>query len=1248
MNESLRIGKRAFTVAVAAATILWSVGFAALVAPSSASAASAGDLIKGSLSTVYYYAADGNRYAFTSEKNYFSWYENFSGVVTISDSELAAIPLGGNIVNRPGSYWIKITSDPKTYAVTPQGQIRWIESEEVATGLAGADWNQFIIDVADVYFTDYTVGASLTSAANAYNGALVEGSVYLIQDGEKRMVTDSGMSGNRFQSRFVLDGEGINLDGIPSGSDVSGKEGDLADTAQLGDAVTGGLKVSLASDTPASATIPAGASSVPFTKWKFEAQTGTASLNQLIVSLGGIGAVANIENVYLYEGSVRMTDGRSVNSNTRQATFSALGMNWGAGEMSYLTARVDVSTTPTGGDTANLGIKAAGDVIGSATVSGTFPATGNTMTFSETEAGTVTIDKTGSISDPTLGQEGAVIGRFTVEADDEDAMVEQVTLNVDDAQDHSNYLLWMGDEKVSTCLAPVGDLVTCPFTNMLNVEDGDSESLKLSADIGGEGGDSIKVGVEERADVLATGGDFGFNLQVDIEGYDDTGSACTGSGDDCSYSEIQGGELTFAFNGPTSGDVMIDGDDEVFFEFALTSENFVEVNNIGVGIECVDDSGCLFDGGGDAALEDITIRNANGSAFMGPEELDLGGNSDDQWIDFDDAQTLNAGTSLDLMITANTTSDDGMDGERYRMHIDMDGSDSDGIMAEDINGDDLAADDIVPGSDLTGNIFTLSASSLEVAATAPPSDGTYVKGAANVPVVGFSWEAGDTSDVTVTDVTFTVVGSDTVDGNVANNGLTERDYVNSCTLYDQESGLVIDGPESVTTGSQVLFESFDWDIAAGETAKTITKCNFAKLLSNDNDDEFAFGIDSSDDITAEDNEGSEVEADLGEDNTDGDVAIITVTDTGSLDITLDGATPKSTIVLGNSTGVGMATFKVRATNEAFTVTDLTLENCVDYEGSSTCDTYGEDTAVSSLMLSYTNEAGESKTKTSFFTGGVAMLGGLELWAPQDVSQTFSVSVNTSAVSSTSAASGSEIGVGINVDGFDFEAVGKASGDTLTEDDWESGLEACEDTNDGVCAGNPMVLRKTKPTVSLASGSPSGAGVAGFSEAFRFNVSADSRGFVELNSVLFQVSTSGTGTWNDCDGELDDTDKWSFYDLSNPSEELDDDGDWTFEEADASCDGGDLAVANLDLSADTTTPIEEIGAGTTKTYVLEVDTTGADGSSDDSIRIDIPTETTADGLGSGWDAINWNDDAEETSIDGTYIKNLPVRGGTIVF
>src|SRR4029078_7790232 len=82
--------------------------------------------------------------------------------------------------------------------------------------------------------------------------------------------------------------------------------------------------------------------------------------------------------------------------------------------------------------------------------------------------------------------------------------------------------------------------------------------------------------------------------------------------------------------------------------------------------------------------------------------------------------------------------------------------------------------------------------------------------------------------------------------------------------------------------------------------------------------------------------------------------------------------------------------------------------------------------------------------------------------------------------------------------------------------------------------NEMTLRKTKPTITVASGSPSGTRTPGNIEALRINVSADSRGFVTLDGILFNVNTSvaGAGTWADCDARARRAEaSWELYELS---------------------------------------------------------------------------------------------------------------------
>lgn len=125
-----------------------------------------GTLIKGPGDTVYYYANNGKRLVFPTDKTYKTWYPDFSGVVTISASELAEIPLGGNVTYRPGVKLVKVTTDPKVYAVSSHGALRWVTTEAVASTLYGADWNKKIDDVPDAYFTNYTVGSPIQNASD--------------------------------------------------------------------------------------------------------------------------------------------------------------------------------------------------------------------------------------------------------------------------------------------------------------------------------------------------------------------------------------------------------------------------------------------------------------------------------------------------------------------------------------------------------------------------------------------------------------------------------------------------------------------------------------------------------------------------------------------------------------------------------------------------------------------------------------------------------------------------------------------------------------------------------------------------------------------------------------------------------------------------------------------------------------------------------------------------------------------------
>src|SRR3989338_2873329 len=147
-------------------------------------------LIKGSGSAVYYFAADGKRYVFLTQGTYNSWFSNFNNIITITDEEMGSIPIGGNITHRPGIRMVKITTDPKVYAVDKGGILHWITTEELAIKLYGSTWNKLIDDVSDAFFVNYKPGDPITSE-NDFNPSAVSDAVKTVNNDKGITTGDS-------------------------------------------------------------------------------------------------------------------------------------------------------------------------------------------------------------------------------------------------------------------------------------------------------------------------------------------------------------------------------------------------------------------------------------------------------------------------------------------------------------------------------------------------------------------------------------------------------------------------------------------------------------------------------------------------------------------------------------------------------------------------------------------------------------------------------------------------------------------------------------------------------------------------------------------------------------------------------------------------------------------------------------------------------------------------------------------------
>ncbi|MDD2785732.1 MAG: chitosanase [Patescibacteria group bacterium] len=138
-----------------------------IIAPVGSVAIGPGSLVKGSGSAVYYVADDDERHAFPNQSVYSSWYQTSSqSIITLDDNPLAELALGENVTFRPGSTLVKVATDPKVYAVSRYSVLHWVITEGLAAALYGQSWNKRIVDVPDVFFNDYTVGAPITKVAD--------------------------------------------------------------------------------------------------------------------------------------------------------------------------------------------------------------------------------------------------------------------------------------------------------------------------------------------------------------------------------------------------------------------------------------------------------------------------------------------------------------------------------------------------------------------------------------------------------------------------------------------------------------------------------------------------------------------------------------------------------------------------------------------------------------------------------------------------------------------------------------------------------------------------------------------------------------------------------------------------------------------------------------------------------------------------------------------------------------------------
>jgi hypothetical protein len=1036
--------KKAVAAGLALSTVMWSAAFFVAL-PAQAAPHSEGCIVLSG-GTVWLITG-GQRRGFTSAEVFASHGYNF-GQVVAANSEDEALPAGPIMVYADGSI-VKGPSDPLVYLVA-NGQKRGFVSGSVFTGLGYSFAN---IQWAPVNtFSDLPTGANVESSTERHPAGT------WVKDGTGTvwMMTTTGRKGVPTMEVFNSYGKSWATVVAANAADLAASnEGVLTARATCsgGTMPVQGFTFSVASNTAASATVPKSATNVSFLKFNVSSSSG-ATVNSVTVKRTGAGASTDFDNVYLYQGAIRLTSGRSVNASTNEATFSGLSVAVPSSGSVTFDVVADMAAAAASGNVNRFEVSS---VLAGAT-NATGSAVGNAMTISGVTAGTITIDDGSTPAAPKVGQLNAKVADFTLNASStEDLLVKRIALFHSGTVSNNNLMnfkLMQGATTLSTASAlDSNERVT--FDNLsFNLDRGNTRTFEVFADIGGgaRAGETVILSLDEDTDLNATGKTYGFGAAVT----DNLAGATL---------TLEGGQLTITFNGPASKDLAKDGEDLEVFNATFAAGANIEIRQLGID----------FDGGSGTAnfcsaacgtqlYTDVKVWDTSSNTVVwGPQDFNDASDTTES-ITFTEDITMNAGQTKTFKVTLDVSNDATVaDGDDIRAFLDLSELNT-GNMVKNLDNNTFLDDEIVPGSDLFGNTHVVRTSALTLSLASTPTSQTYIKGTNDVPFVGFNLTASNGSPLTVNTITVTgYIDENATGGSTAgvDNSVSVQQIVPTIML--KVDGAQIGDSKSVNSTSGIAtFSGLNLTIPAGTTKTVVVYGNIsASAFINSNAELISFDVVNVTDIAAQDATSNTVNPGTADPNGNGTPNIgVTVANAGTLTATLapnEVDVTDSRIVTAGMTGTTFTKVKFTAANEQMKLTKVRV-NLVSSDADAniqdnivTVQLFDGATAVSTAVSPVVDLGATATDAYADIT-----LNADSFIVPKDGSKNLTIKVNLNTISA-GADSGDEFSADLDFD-TNFEARGTAGSTTLT-----AITSAAADVS-----GNDVVIRKSQPKVEFVA------------------------------------------------------------------------------------------------------------------------------------------------------------------------------------
>jgi len=1120
--------KKALFIYMVVMTVLFGV-MGSINVTQAANLAAAGDLIKtANSSAIYYLDAANTKHPFHHAREYATWYANFSNIKVIPNAEMISYTLGNTIVARPGTKLVQFVeinangtfntvNTPEVYAVGPNGMLYKLDSGATAASLYGANWETKILALPTYLKSLYTVNSTQMTSTSSYpTGTLVKlassDQVYYIDGANKRPVTSAGFTGNHFNDAYVLTVASVS--GYIDSTSLTGTEGDVANPIAGNQAPSGtGLTVALNASTPGTQVLPLGSTNVPLMKINLTASNdGAVTLNSLSVKRIGAGQPGDFTDLYLYDGTIRLTNSKTINSTTQKATFTNLNYQIAAGASKTITLVGTIATTAATytGDIDIFRIESA-DVSTSASVNGTFPLDSGAINIGAVSAGTVEITRYGSLTNPYVGATDAQIAQFKLAATNEDIVLNRIALTESGTMNNS-YLTNLKLYQDTTLLATATgvdskSLVTFDLSaNPYTVLKSQNKVFTVVASISGSARDeeTVRTYMDQDVDLYAVGGTYGYGANV-TNTYDATSAS--------NYSEVavQGGQVTVAKNGPVATTYAVNNTAQNLLEFTITAGVNMEIRQwrvelLGVSGNIQNNTTLVAD-----KIKNVRIAATDGSFSTDSKDFNSTNftniTTNGAYTLYTDTLAMAAGSSKTFRILVDS---DTLYDTSYTIKAALGTSASGGNAFSTTAGikntdNNQWITDIVPSSAVIGDTMTFTASSLTTSLGNYTGTKTVVKGTAGAELLYYNLTAGSGSDVTVNSVKFA--------GFVNNNGSASTTYFNHDALLSLYVADVVGtlklysrvgstdtllGTAGLNSG-YVTFTNINKVITKGTTMLLVLKGDISSSAAASNSDLVSFDIPTTSSsatyINAVDQSGNTITDVTAERNgytstTATPTTLIKVTSGGNLYVT-NNSSPAGDIVVANTT-IPVLKLRVASTDESFLIKKLRIKQLNN-------QTYNR--SVDTVKLNYTNQAGQAVVAEQSFTDPTNGYVDFDITAnPIYVAANGTTYVNVDAklkaISSTEGVSGDSVKFA-----FDYTANFEAQGSLLKE----------ETTTGSDVTGNVFVIHKAIPIFAKVALGSSVLPTSGNVEFYKFSVTASEGSTISLKKVALKTTlTSPVG------------------------------------------------------------------------------------------------------------------------------------------